>query len=129
MLSGLGRAYISRDAAGFKADIGLAGAWFSVKGGRIADLVVSDGCAASRCGTGSPPGRPPRLTPRATGRPAPRGGHHRRRERHGPMRATGDDDGPRRWDGPPAWWTARQSRAAARRPLCDEYGTPSAARG
>ena len=28
------------------------------------------------------------------------------------------------YDGPPAWWTARQSRAQARRPLCDEYGTP-----
>lgn len=28
------------------------------------------------------------------------------------------------YDGPPAWWEARQSRAAARRPLCDEYGTP-----
>ena len=28
------------------------------------------------------------------------------------------------YDGPPAWWAARQSRAAARRPLCDEYGTP-----
>ena len=28
------------------------------------------------------------------------------------------------YDGPPAWWTARQSRAAARRPLCDEHGTP-----
>jgi hypothetical protein len=48
MLSGLGRAYISRDAAGFKADIGLAGAWFSVKGGRIADLVVSDGLRGQR---------------------------------------------------------------------------------
>jgi hypothetical protein len=32
-----------------------------------------------------------------------------------------DDSG---YDGPPAWWTARQSRARARRPLCDEYGTP-----
>ena len=30
------------------------------------------------------------------------------------------------YDGPPAWWEARQSRARARRPLCDEYGTPSA---
>lgn len=29
------------------------------------------------------------------------------------------------YDGPPAWWEARQSRAAARRPLCDEYGTPA----
>lgn len=48
MLSGLGRAYISRDAAGFKADIGLAGAWFSVKGGRISDLVVSDGLRGQR---------------------------------------------------------------------------------
>ena len=48
MLSGLGRAYISRDGAGFKADIGLAGAWFSVKGGRIADLVVSDGLRGQR---------------------------------------------------------------------------------
>ena len=28
------------------------------------------------------------------------------------------------YDGPPAWWTARQSRVAARRPLCDEHGTP-----
>jgi hypothetical protein len=28
------------------------------------------------------------------------------------------------YDGPPAWWEARQSRAAARRPACDEYGTP-----
>jgi len=28
------------------------------------------------------------------------------------------------YDGPPAWWTARQSRAAARRPACDEHGTP-----
>ena len=28
------------------------------------------------------------------------------------------------YDGPPAWWEARQSRAAARRPLCDEHGTP-----
>ena len=28
------------------------------------------------------------------------------------------------YDGPPAWWTAHQSRAAARRPLCDEHGTP-----
>jgi hypothetical protein len=32
-----------------------------------------------------------------------------------------DDSG---YDGPPAWWEARQSRARARRPLCDEYGTP-----
>ena len=29
------------------------------------------------------------------------------------------------YDGPPAWWEARQSRTAARRPLCDEYGTPA----
>jgi hypothetical protein len=29
------------------------------------------------------------------------------------------------YDGPPAWWEARQSRAAARRPACDEYGTPA----
>jgi hypothetical protein len=29
------------------------------------------------------------------------------------------------YDGPPAWWTAHQGRAAARRPLCDEYGTPA----
>lgn len=28
------------------------------------------------------------------------------------------------YDGPPAWWTARLARAEARRPLCDEYGTP-----
>jgi hypothetical protein len=28
------------------------------------------------------------------------------------------------YDGPPAWWTARRARAEARRPLCDEYGTP-----
>jgi hypothetical protein len=28
------------------------------------------------------------------------------------------------YDGPPAWWTARQARRMARRPLCDEYGTP-----
>jgi len=28
------------------------------------------------------------------------------------------------YDGPPAWWTARCQRAAARAPLCDEYGTP-----
>lgn len=48
MLSGLGRAYISRDGAGFKADIGLAGAWFAVKGGRISDLVVSDGLRGQR---------------------------------------------------------------------------------
>ena len=48
MLSGLGRAYISRDGSGFKADIGLAGAWFRVKGGRIADLVVSDGLRGQR---------------------------------------------------------------------------------
>jgi hypothetical protein len=27
------------------------------------------------------------------------------------------------YDGPPAWWTARQERRLARRP-CDEYGTP-----
>ena len=27
-------------------------------------------------------------------------------------------------DGPPAWWVARCHRADARRPLCDEYGTP-----
>lgn len=27
-------------------------------------------------------------------------------------------------DGPPAWWVARCHRAAARHPLCDEYGTP-----
>jgi hypothetical protein len=33
-----------------------------------------------------------------------------------------DDNG---YDGPPAWWEARQSRARARRPLCDEYGTPT----
>lgn len=30
-------------------------------------------------------------------------------------------------DGPPAWWVARCQRAAARRPLCDEYGTPDEA--
>ena len=47
-LAGLGKAYISRDAAGFRADIGLAGAWFEVKGGRIADLVVSDGLRGQR---------------------------------------------------------------------------------
>ena len=47
-LAGLGKAYISRDAAGFRADIGLAGAWFRVKGGRIADLVVSDGLRGQR---------------------------------------------------------------------------------
>jgi hypothetical protein len=29
------------------------------------------------------------------------------------------------YDGPPAWWTARQSRAQARRPLCDEDGCPT----
>ena len=29
------------------------------------------------------------------------------------------------YDGPPAWWEARQSRAAARRPACDEHGTPA----
>jgi hypothetical protein len=28
------------------------------------------------------------------------------------------------YDGPSPAWEARQSRAAARRPLCDEYGTP-----
>jgi hypothetical protein len=28
------------------------------------------------------------------------------------------------YDGPPAWWAARQARRMARRPLCDEYGTP-----
>ena len=28
-------------------------------------------------------------------------------------------------DGPPAWWVARCHRADARRPLCDEYGTPA----
>ena len=28
------------------------------------------------------------------------------------------------YDGPPAWWTARQEAMLARRPLCDEYGTP-----
>lgn len=32
-----------------------------------------------------------------------------------------DDD----YDGPPSGWVASQSRAAARRPLCDEYGTPA----
>jgi hypothetical protein len=34
------------------------------------------------------------------------------------------DDDTNGYDGPPAWWEARQSRARARRPLCDEYGTP-----
>ena len=29
------------------------------------------------------------------------------------------------YDGPPAWWAARCQRAAARAPLCDEYGTPT----
>ena len=28
-------------------------------------------------------------------------------------------------EGPPAWWTARCRHAAARQPLCDEYGTPA----
>ena len=28
------------------------------------------------------------------------------------------------YDGPSPAWEARQSRAAARRPACDEYGTP-----
>lgn len=32
---------------------------------------------------------------------------------------------PDSYDGPPAWWAARQRRVAARRPLCDEYGTPA----
>lgn len=32
---------------------------------------------------------------------------------------------PDSYDGPPAWWTARQDRASARRPLCDEHGTPT----
>jgi hypothetical protein len=35
------------------------------------------------------------------------------------------DDDTNGYDGPPAWWEARQSRARARRPLCDEYGTPA----
>jgi hypothetical protein len=48
ILADLGRAYISRNDAGFRADIGLAAAWFSVKGGRIADLVVSDGLHGKR---------------------------------------------------------------------------------
>ena len=29
------------------------------------------------------------------------------------------------YDGPSPAWEARQSRAAARRPACDEYGTPA----
>ena len=29
------------------------------------------------------------------------------------------------YDGPSPAWEARQRRAAARRPLCDEYGTPA----
>jgi hypothetical protein len=29
------------------------------------------------------------------------------------------------YDGPSPAWEARQSRAAARRPLCDEHGTPA----
>ena len=28
------------------------------------------------------------------------------------------------YDGPSPAWEARQQRAEARRPLCDEYGTP-----
>ncbi len=28
------------------------------------------------------------------------------------------------YDGPPAWWTAHQEAMLARRPLCDEHGTP-----
>jgi len=28
------------------------------------------------------------------------------------------------YDGPPAWWIARQRWLQARRPMCDEYGTP-----
>lgn len=48
VLGALGPAFIERDGAGFKADIGRAVAWFSVKGGRIADLVVSDGLRGQR---------------------------------------------------------------------------------
>ena len=29
------------------------------------------------------------------------------------------------YDGPDPAWEARQSRASARRPLCDEHGTPA----
>jgi hypothetical protein len=36
-----------------------------------------------------------------------------------------DHDDTNGYDGPPAWWEARQSRARARRPLCDEYGCPT----
>lgn len=29
------------------------------------------------------------------------------------------------YDGPPAWWKRAQLSRLARRPLCDEYGTPN----
>lgn len=45
-------------------------------------------------------------------------------ERNQPRRTGADMTNHDDYDGPPAWWTARQARAEARRPLCDEYGTP-----